>query len=197
MLRRRNFILTAIAGMFLLLTNPLFAQEVYVLASGSNLEVAGTSTLHDWEMKTDGAAGEATIKLNGQQITGISEMEIAFAVNSLKSGKGQMDNIAHETLKEEKHPKIRFELTEVKQLTGNTVKAAGNLTIAGTTRPVILEVNYEVKGNTIRFTGTHKIKFTDFKVDPPKAMFGTIKTGDELTLSFFAAYKAANQGFNQ
>ena len=197
MLRKRNHIITAIAGLFLFLANPLLAQEEYLLASATDLKVAGTSTLHDWEMATKEASGEATIKLNGQQIAAIPMLEIAFAVKSLKSGKSQMDNIAHDTLKEEKYPNIRFELTEVKQVNAYTVKAAGKLTIAGTTRLMIMDVNYEVKGNTIRFTGNHNIKFTDFNIDPPKAMFGTIKTGDDLDLILNATFRTANQGLNQ
>lgn len=197
MLHKRNFMLIAIASLFLFFENPLHAQEKFVLASGTDLKVEGTSTLHDWEMVSNKAGGEAKIKLNGNQLESITGLKVTFPVSSLQSGKSQMDNIAHETLKADKHPEIRFELREVQQITDKTVKASGNLTIAGTTRPVVMEVNYDVNGKTISFTGAKGIKFTDFKVDPPKAMFGTIKTGDELQLSMNATFKSANEQVSQ
>lgn len=197
MLPKKNSILFAIAGLFLFFQNPLQAQEKFVLPSATELKVQGTSTLHDWEMVTNKATGEAIIKLNGNRLESISGLLITFPVNSLKSGKGAMDDIAHETLKAKNNPEIRFELDEVKQITADVVKATGKLTIAGTTRPVIMEVNYTVNGNAITFTGTRGIKFTDFKVDPPKAMFGTIKTGDDLQLLLNTTFKSTNQQVNQ
>ncbi len=197
MLVKRNLILIAIASLFLVFTNLLQAQDKFGLTPGADLKVSGTSTLHDWEMTSKGAAGDAKIVLNGNQIESLSALKVVLAVQSLKSGKNQMDGIAHETLKSDKYPEIRFELTEVKQITANTVKAAGNLTIAGTTRPVLMDVNYTVNGKNISFTGAKDIKFTDFKVDPPKAMFGTIKTGDELRLSLNASFKSVSPQVNQ
>lgn len=196
MINKRNFVLIAIAGLFLFL-NPLHAQEKFVLASGTDLKVEGTSTLHDWEMVSNKAGGEAIIELNGNQLESIKGLKVTLPVSSLQSGKGQMDNIAHETLKADKHPEIRFELKEVQQITDKMVKASGNLTIAGTTRPVVMEVKYDVNGKTISFTGSKGIRFTDFKMDPPKAMFGTIKTGDELQLSMNATFKSANEQVSQ
>lgn len=197
MLHKINTLLLTIASLFLFFVHPLQAQETFVLASGADLKVEGTSTLHDWEMVTTGATGQAKMQLNGRQIASISDLKVAFAVNSLKSGKGQMDDIAHETLKAKKYPHISFELKEVQQITPDAVKAAGNLTIAGTTRLVTMVVNYAVNDGAISFTGVKNIKFTDFKVDPPKAMFGTIKTGDDLKLTMDLTFKTASQRVQQ
>jgi hypothetical protein len=32
--------------------------------------------------------------------------------------------------------------------------------------------------------GSKKIKMTDFNVEPPSFMFGSVKTGDEITVTF-------------
>lgn len=197
MLHKINTLLITIASLFLFFVHPLQAQETFVLASGADLKVEGTSTLHDWEMGTNGATGKAKIELNGRQVVSISDLKVAFAVSSLKSGKGQMDDIAHETLKAKKYPNISFELKEVQQITPDVIKAAGNLTIAGTTRPVTMVMNYAVNDGAISFTGAKNIRFTDFKVDPPKAMFGTIKTGDDLKLLMDVTFNAANQRVQQ
>lgn len=197
MLDKKNILLIAAAILFVFSVNPLQAQELFVLAPGTDIKVEGTSTLHDWEMVSKGARGQATIELNGSKLATVSDLNVSLEAGSLKSGKGQMDDIAHETLEAKKHPQISFELKEVQQITDDAIKAAGNLTIAGNTRPVVMVVNYKVNGNAISFTGTKDIKFTDFKIDPPKAMFGTIKTGNDLKLSMNATFKKANQQVKQ
>jgi hypothetical protein len=58
--------------------------------------------------------------------------------------------------------------------------------VAGVTRPVEVEVVYEVRNGALFFKGSKKIKMTQFNVEPPSFMFGTIKTGDEITVSFEA-----------
>ena len=60
----------------------------------------------------------------------------------------------------------------------------GSLSIAGTTQKIDLEVTGVVQpDNSIKCKGEKKIKMTDYKVDPPSFMMGTIKTGDEITIS--------------
>jgi len=36
----------------------------------------------------------------------------------------------------------------------------------------------------IEFSGTKKLRMTDYKVDPPTAMLGALTTGDEVILQF-------------
>jgi len=33
-------------------------------------------------------------------------------------------------------------------------------------------------------TGSYKFKMSSFGIDPPRAMLGTIRTGDEVTIKF-------------
>jgi hypothetical protein len=47
-----------------------------------------------------------------------------------------------------------------------------------------VDVTYEMKNGTLVCKGSKRIKMTDYKVEPPSFMFGTIKTGDEITISF-------------
>lgn len=64
-----------------------------------------------------------------------------------------------------------------------------NLTIAGNTHLDVIKVDYEISGDTIQFIGSFPVNFTQFKMDLPKAMFGTIKTGDKLQISFETIFK--------
>ena len=46
----------------------------------------------------------------------------------------------------------------------------GNLTIAGKTRNIPIDVTIEAKSNTINIKGRKAIKMTDFGVEPPSAL---------------------------
>lgn len=169
------------------------AQQTYTVSGEQEMKVSGTSTIHDWDMvATDGITGTANMLLENGKLTKISTLTLTFPVKSLKSGKSSMDSNAYKALLEPKNPNIKFEMTELVGITGNTIKTKGKLTIAGDTQIVPITVSYKVSGSTVTFTGTHPIKFTQFKVSPPSAVFNTIKTGDDLTLAFKSNFSKKN-----
>lgn len=168
------------------------AQRVYQLAGKPELKVNGGSTLHDWEMVSTTASGKAEITVDDQGIDAIKLGEVTMKVNTLKSGKGQMDDIAYKALKADKNPSIHFKLTSFKNLGGNKATITGDLTIAGTTKPVTFQVITSAKGDMVELKGDTSFKMTDFNVSPPTAMFGTVKTEDKVKVSFKANFKLLN-----
>lgn len=168
------------------------AQNAYTLTINQEFKVSGTSTLHDWDMVSDDATGEGQITIENQKITRINSLVVTLPTKSLKSGKGSMDDNAYEALVAKKYPKIQFELIEIETITDQSLRAKGNLTIAGTKSLVSLQVDYEITGNTVQFSGSFPITFTQFNIEPPKALLGTIKTGDKLQISFETTFKLIN-----
>jgi hypothetical protein len=162
----------------------LSAQDVYQLGNTQEFKVSGTSSLHDWDMISEGARGEATFVVDGGELKDIKSLRVDLPVKSLKSGNNRMDRTAYGAIDADKHQYVRFSLTNVRNISSDQVLAAGNLTIAGSTRPVILRVGYRVNGNSIQFVGNHSIKFTQFNVEPPTALLGSVRTGDELQINF-------------
>jgi len=62
---------------------------------------------------------------------------------------------------------------------------AGNLTIGGTTQPIVLIVKATILPNgEVQIRGGQKIKMTSFKLSPPTAMFGALKTGDDVVVTY-------------
>ncbi|MDF2156708.1 YceI family protein [Algoriphagus sp. CAU 1675] len=185
-MKRSNLIGNLILmGLLLFLGLQVQAQQTFKLSGVPEIKVSGTSTIHDWHMVAkDGIKGQASVSLENNKISGIQSLVLEVPVKSLKSGKSSMDKNAYEALVMEKFPVIRFQLLEVNQITGDLIKAKGKLTISGTSRDITMDVRYKLTGNTVQFTGTHPIKFTQFSLDPPTAVFNTIKTGDELNISF-------------
>ena len=168
------------------------AQNAYTLKTEQEFTVSGTSTLHDWDMVSSEAKGNAKISIEDRRITSINSLIVTLPTNSLKSGKGGMDDNAYKALDAKQHPNIHFELTAVEAITDQQIKAKGQLSIVGETLVIPLDVNYKVSENAILFEGKFLISFTQFKIDPPKALLGTIKTGDELQISFETAFKSIN-----
>ncbi|MDI3521447.1 MAG: hypothetical protein PWR04_1435, partial [Anaerophaga sp.] len=60
-----------------------------------------------------------------------------------------------------------------------------NLTIAGETKPIEIALNANISPQKeVSVSGETTLKMTDFDVEPPTVMFGTIKTADEVTINF-------------
>lgn len=171
----------------------VFGQDSFILATKQQFKVEGTSTIHDWEMVSTKAEGNAQITLGNGKIAKISSLIVRLPVTSLKSGKNGMDKNAYEALQFEKNPEIQLKLSEVEVITSQMVKAKIELSIAGTTKECEWDVKYDISDGGIVFSGSHKIKFSDFRVNPPTAVFGTIKTGDNLELSFETTFKPTNE----
>lgn len=192
-MKRCLFTPSLVMTMLLLSWFPGFAQQSYRLSGDCQFTVAGTSTIHDWEMiAKEGTTGSAELILENGKLSKITSLTIELPAKSLKSGKGSMDKNAYEALNATKHPSILFEMTEFLGITGTKIKTKGKLTIAGKAQIIPLEVSYSLSGNAIKFKGTHAILFSDFKIDAPTAVLGTIKTGDELMLAFEAGFSPKN-----
>ncbi len=179
-------------GIMLILSFPSIAQKTYKMTAEQELKVEGTSTLHDWEMVSSKAEGNGSITIEDGKIVSISSLKITLPVNSLKSGKSAMDKNAYKALNANEHQQIRLDLTKMESASDNLVRATCQLSISGTTNMVTIEADYNVTDDTISFLGSFPITFTQFQLDPPKAMFGTIKTGDELQVSFETFFKSVN-----
>jgi polyisoprenoid-binding protein YceI len=178
----------------LLYAFPTLAQVQYTVASGSKAWINGTSSLHNWESEVTGISGKATFGIEQSTLSSLENLEVQMEVKSIKSGKKGMDNNTYKALKAETYPFITFKLTSVNSMkttaAGCSIDARGNLTIAGTTKPISLTVEgISNPGGIWVFKGSKTIKMTDYNVDPPTALMGTIKTGDELKINFDVPFK--------
>lgn len=160
------------------------AQVKYQVGPKPELKVTGTSTLHDWEMVSTQATGEAVLVQQNGKLQEIQKLSVQMPAESLKSGKGAMDKNTYAALETKKHPQVKFVLTDIKSTGANTWNAKGNFTIAGVTQPATFEVKSSQSGSGYSFQGKHAFKLTDYKMDPPTALLGTVKTGDEVAIHF-------------
>lgn len=170
----------------------LTAQSTYQVSEDSKMVIKGTSSLHDWESDVITLKGEGMVNVENQQPQ-IQDFRLTIPVEAIKSGKSAMDKNTYEALNEEQYPNIEFTLDEVQSISGDKVKASGKLSIAGETRPVTLTADYDLRNSSvINLRGSYTMKMTDFGVEPPTAVFGTIKTGDEITVDYTLQLKKSN-----
>lgn len=172
-------------------TLALTAQDEFKVTK-SKVQMSGTSTLHDWTADVTKTDGYATLALSNGNLTGLSNMTINMDARTIKSSKGAtMDKNMYKTLKTEQHPTIKFVLTRVTSVAGNVVKAEGKLTIAGTTKTVVLNANAKKLSPTDWvFSGSTDLKMTDFNVEPPVMMLGALKTDDNVKITFETTFSA-------
>ncbi|MDO5608019.1 MAG: YceI family protein [Capnocytophaga sp.] len=177
-----------LVGLLVLTGNFALAQATFKLQSNPELKVSGTSSLHDWEMTSNQATGELQATAEGTALTAINALTITMQAESIKSGKNGMDKKAYEALKTDKNKTIKYVLKSASK-SGDTWTLTGTLTIAGTSKSVSLQAKETNASGGYALSGSHSFKLTDFGIEPPKAMMGTIKTGDAVAIHFNVNFK--------
>ncbi len=177
------FFILALVSLFALSSN-VHGQVKFQVGPKPELKVSGTSTIHDWEMVSTQATGEAVLVQEGGKLTEIQKLSVTMPAESLKSGKNAMDKNTYAALETKKHKDVRFVLTDITPAGSNTWNAKGHFTIAGVTQPASFEVKSVQSGVNYYFQGKHAFKLTDYKIDPPTALMGTVKTGNEVVIHF-------------
>ena len=185
-----------VIGSFLVMVfsaNTTFAQTYNVNNAASNLKVEGTSNVHDWEITAKDLQGSMKVQMTDGQLVQIDDIKFTVVAESLKSGKGGMDKNTYKALNTDKFKTITYQLQKLNNLDCTSkssckVTTTGALTIAGAKKNVEIVFDAKVSGDKIVLSGNKKIKMSEFKVDPPTAMFGTITTGDDLKIEFQVSF---------
>lgn len=174
------------------------AQETARVAVGpeSKLWIEGTSNLHGWSCKAEKL--EAAIELDAAvaaEVTvappkALKRVEVKVPVRSLKCGHGAMDDNLYKALNADASPEISYILATFEAAPGDakdtfTLKTIGSLTVAGRENKLTMDVvATRLPDGTVKATGMVPIKMTDYGIKPPTAIFGRLKTGDEVKVNF-------------
>ncbi|HTC01342.1 MAG TPA: YceI family protein [Ferruginibacter sp.] len=195
-MKQFKYFLLGIFGFMLCAANTI--ENKYILATGYTVTISGTSNFHDWDEKVGTVTGDAVINWNGDKSFDLAAINIKMDVHSIKSNEGSaMNNNTYKALKADANPEIIFVLNTPISVTPNssinTFSAKGKLTIAGVTKPVQMQVKLSMQGkDKLIFEGSQTIKMTDYGVNPPTALFGTLKTGDDIVISFKTSFVTNN-----
>lgn len=184
--------LKIVAFVILLLAGFTSNAQVFTLDnSQSSMVVYGTSNIHDWEINAENQKG--LIEISKEDQIQLSKLQITVKTESLKSGKKGMDKNTFKALKTDKYKDVEFELNKAEILTkvGENkyqVTIAGDLSVAGIKRQKSITTTITNNSEKIVLSGSVELVMTDFNIEPPTALLGTIKTGDAVTLKFTAVF---------
>ncbi|HUW05277.1 MAG TPA: YceI family protein [Williamwhitmania sp.] len=189
----KKFALLFVACLTLLSVQGI-GQVAYNLKS-FKVVISGTSNLHDWTADVTKMQINSSMDVTSNKFAGISSATVVVDANAIDGSEGSiMDGKIRDALKAEQFPKITFQLTspiKVQPTSGETsATITGKLTIGGTTLPVTMMVNTTIlPSGEIQIKGAQKIRMTSFKLAPPTAMFGALKTGDDVVVTYTLVLK--------
>ena len=182
--------------------DPEGAERYDADIASSRLTVEGTSTLHDWQVEGQRLGGYVMVQENElASLWGNSDppsqplaptVHVEIPVTSLTSGTRGMDGKMHEALKATTHPTITYRLESAKIKTRQTaqegdsggsliIDTTGVLTVVGAERTVDIPMQVkQLSNDRLEISGDTSLRMTEFGIDPPRAMLGTLRTGDTV-----------------
>lgn len=166
-----------------------FGQSNYRVSNYS-LVIKGTSNLHEWQSNANEVRANGGLTIDATGLKAIPWFNVEVPVKSIKSPKGSiMDNKTYDALKADNYPNIFFKLDRVGGINnrgGNyEVNLTGTLSMAGASKQIDLYVQGRPAADgSVVFSGSKKLKMTDYGIKPPTALMGTLTTGDEVEIVF-------------
>ncbi|HEU0014489.1 MAG TPA: YceI family protein [Longimicrobium sp.] len=162
-------------------------------APGSRVWLEGTSTVRSYRCETTQVQGSAALNGESTELAevskGVRAAQVTLPVASLDCRNGTMNGHMRRALKAEQNPSIRFRVTSVSvtpsSVAAGAVRMSGPLTIAGQDQAISLnaQISREAGGN-IRLKGSKQLNMTQFGVQPPRLMMGTMRVHDNVTVNF-------------
>jgi polyisoprenoid-binding protein YceI len=178
--------------LLVLLTNNLVSvvsqQSVRFLPTDSRIIINGTSNLHDWEETVKQFDVAMVMKFENNDILGIDHVHFNCKSESIASDNSIMTNKTMDALRTDKYPEIEFTMVSIDKIISNYGKFSGVLTgdlvLAGVTKRISIAFSGQFENNRINITATKDINLNDFKIKPPTAIMGALKTGENVVISF-------------
>ncbi|HKI45221.1 MAG TPA: YceI family protein [Balneolales bacterium] len=190
-----TLLITLFLGVGITLAQSNDSSHYSILADSSSFTVNGNSTLHHWSAKAGPVDGyfvlpDAIWSNSSSSDVSFSEGQVDVKSKSIDSGEGGMNKKIYGAIDVKKYPDIQYSLENAKVTSERDssgiallqLQTSGKLTIHGVTNEVTIPVKAAVSGSKIVFTGAKDLKMTDFKINPPTALFGTIKADDAITV---------------
>jgi len=166
------------------------------LSEDSRMIIEGTSTLHSWDVEAKEFSVdfkippkwfESTENWNGDDIV---QLTVKVPVEEMDGGRSRMNRDLREAMRCEEYPEIEFiwsslSFTDADSEDQKEVDVSGSLKIAGVTRDVEFTAVLKLTENgEIKASGSYEINMKDYEIEPPRAMLGTIRTGELIELRY-------------
>jgi len=100
-----------------------------------------------------------------------------------------MDGKMQDALKTDDYPNIYYQSVTNKIVSEKngikTIATTGKLTISGVTKTItVTSISKALQNGNVEILGKFDVFMTDFNIEPPTALFGTLTTADKVTITY-------------
>lgn len=190
----------SLLAVLLLTAGASIGQDVQLnLQDSPNMHMYGEANVKSWDAAVNQVDGSLTLQ-NIENVTAenlsaetFQSLTLTIPVEQIEAESGGLTKNIHKYLKADDYPNISFELNNVTDITEQQdgsflITASGIITAAGSENTVEMQVTATVENGGIQFTGNKELLMTDFGIDPPTAVFGTIRSRDEISIEFDVSF---------
>lgn len=176
-----------------------FAQDITLTASeSSSMIIDGDSNVHNWEAEATQVNGTLVLQ-NIESVTAenltpesFKSLSLTIPVEGIDAESGGLKKNIHKYMKKDDYPNVTFELNNVTDISNQNgsllITGNGVITATGNDYTADMQVTATVQNGNIHFTGEKELLMTDFGIDPPTAVFGTIRSHDEVIIRFDVSF---------
>lgn len=160
----------------------------------SRLWVNGTSTVRSFQCSAtslDLSAATTIATPTRAVLAGekpVTRAELTVPASRLDCGNGTMNKHMRNALKATQYPAIVFQLASYDlRAAGDSATGTitGALTLGGQTRTITIGTTATAgEDGTLRLTGATELRLGDYSLKPPSLFLGTLKVGNQVTVSF-------------
>ena len=178
-----------VVGLILASSVRLHAQVKY-RSEDLIVNVKGSSSAGEWQIKTNKGQLEAVFGLNGtSKITSLYTLWFTVECSTLKNGAPTMEKNAQKALKANDNETINFVLksSKTKETVPGTFEltCTGFLTIAGVEKETELIVACVLNDDkTFTCSGVKNLKLSDFHIKVPSTPSNNIQPADDISIAY-------------
>lgn len=190
----------SLLAVLLLTAGATLGQNVQLnIQDSPNMHLYGEANIKSWDAAITEVNGSLTIQ-DVETITAenlspelFQNLTLTIPVEEIEAESGGLTSNIHKYLKGDDYPNITFELNNVTDITEQEdgsflISGSGVISAAGAENTVEMQVTANLVSNGIQFTGEQELLMTDFGIDPPTAVFGTIRSRDEIRIEFNVSF---------
>ncbi len=169
------------------------------LDPASTMTIEGGSNLRDWS--ADVPEMESSFVITGFSGTDLKHLkpehfhtlELRIPVRSIDTGNRGFTRNIHKYLLMDQHPRITYRLQRVESISMDgaraVIRSTGTITAAGRDHTVNMRTHATMnKDGSIRFAGEQPLLMSDFGIEPPTALMGTVKAHDAIRIVYEVSY---------
>lgn len=199
-----NKLIFCFSVLWILASIPSFGQNTdsvsLLLTNQSSLTIYGSSNINKFKCKLNQDFERDSLQVLIEKKSDTiycKNAELLFEVNKFHCGHEAINKDFRQTLRSKEYPTISLSVDQIYLPDGtmllnqrDKIKANISIKLAGVIKDYNIEFDdVEINGDNLSIVGSQQILMSEFNIDPPEALFGLIKTNNELSINFEFALK--------